>query len=134
MTKSNLAPGLRVLIRDEEWLIRRVDPSSDGGLLLHCDGVSDLVRGLSTQFLSKLEGTIPVLNPSETELIPDTSSYFNASFLYIEANLRRSTPNDTHIHLGQQPVMNHAPHQFDPALQALKQPRKGILIAGCRPW
>jgi hypothetical protein len=25
------APGARVVIRDEEWLLRRVDPSSDGG-------------------------------------------------------------------------------------------------------
>jgi hypothetical protein len=24
------APGARVVIRDEEWLVRRVDPSSDG--------------------------------------------------------------------------------------------------------
>jgi hypothetical protein len=39
------APGSRVVIRDEEWLIRRVDPSSDGGHLLSCDGVSELVRG-----------------------------------------------------------------------------------------
>lgn len=27
------APGARVVIRDEEWLIRRVDPSTDGGWL-----------------------------------------------------------------------------------------------------
>jgi len=36
------APGSRVVIRDEEWLIRRVDPSTDGGWLLTCDGVSEL--------------------------------------------------------------------------------------------
>lgn len=129
MTTSNLAPGLRVLVRDEEWLLRRVDHSSDGGLLLHCDGVSDLVRGVSAQFLTKLEGEIPVLDPAETELVSDTSSHFNATFLYLEANLRRSTPNNTYIHLGHQAVMNQAPYQFAPALQALKQPRQRILIA-----
>jgi hypothetical protein len=37
-----LAPGARVLIRDEEWLVRRVDPSSDGGQLLKCDSDSEL--------------------------------------------------------------------------------------------
>jgi hypothetical protein len=31
--------------------VRRVDPSSDGGRLLTCDGVSDLVRGQSSLFL-----------------------------------------------------------------------------------
>ena len=39
------APGSRAVIRDEEWLIRRIDPSTDGGWLLTCDGISDLVRG-----------------------------------------------------------------------------------------
>ena len=129
MTKTTLAPGLRVLVRDEEWLLRRVDPSSDGGFLLHCDGVSDLVRGASAQFLTKLEGEIPVLNPAETELVSDASSHFNATFLYLEANLRRGTPNDSNIYLGHRAVMNYAPYQFDPALQALKQPRQRILIA-----
>jgi hypothetical protein len=46
------APGSRAEIRDEEWLIRRVDPSADGGWLLTCDGISDLVRGQSSRFLN----------------------------------------------------------------------------------
>ena len=57
------APGARVLIRDEEWLVRRVDPSSDGVDLLVSDGVSDLVRGRSAHFLTKLEERI-VLAPT----------------------------------------------------------------------
>ena len=35
-----LAPGARVVVRTEEWLVRRVDPSADGGHLLTCDGLS----------------------------------------------------------------------------------------------
>jgi hypothetical protein len=35
------APGGRVLIRDKEWLVRRVDNSNDGGLLLSCEGVAE---------------------------------------------------------------------------------------------
>jgi superfamily II DNA or RNA helicase len=123
------APGARVVIRDEEWLVRRVDPSSDGGHLLSCDGVSELVRGRSAQFLSKLEDEIVVLDPAKTELIPDTSSHFNTTLLYIEAQLRRSTPNDDQIHLGHRAVMDLVPYQLDPALQALRQPRQRILIA-----
>lgn len=53
------APGSRAVIRDEEWLIRRIDPSADGGWLLTCDGISDLVRGQSALFLTALEDTIP---------------------------------------------------------------------------
>jgi superfamily II DNA or RNA helicase len=123
------APGSRVIVRDEEWLVRRVDPSSDGGHLLNCDGVSELVRGRNALFLTELEGEITVLDPAKTELVPDTSSQFTNTFLYLEAQLRRSTPNDQNIHLGHRAVMNLVPYQLDPALQALKQPRQRILIA-----
>jgi superfamily II DNA or RNA helicase len=125
------APGARVVVRDEEWLVRRVDPSSDGGYLLNCDGISDLVRGRSALFLTKLEGEdrITVLDPAKTELIADPSSHFNSTFLYLEAKLRQSTPNDDRIHLGHRGVMNLTPYQLDPALQALRQPRQRILIA-----
>lgn len=123
------APGARAVIRDEEWLIRRVDPSSDGGYLLSCDGISDLVRGRSSQFLTKLENEITILDPAKTELVADTSSHFNNTLLYLEAKLRQSTPNDELIHLGHRGVMNLVPYQLDPALQALKQPRQRILIA-----
>lgn len=122
-------PGTRVVIRDEEWLVRRVDHSSDVGYLLSCDGVSELVRGRAAQFLTQLEDTIEVLDPAETKLVADTSSHFNSTFLYLEAQLRRSTPNDNQIHLGHRAVMNRVSYQLDPALQALKQPRQRILIA-----
>jgi superfamily II DNA or RNA helicase len=123
------APGSRVVIRDEEWLIRRADPSTDGGWLLTCDGVSDLVRGTTALFLSVLEDDIEVLNPAETELVPDSSPMFNASLLYLESLRRRNVANDEKIHLGHRGVMNLVPYQLDPALQALQQPRSRILIA-----
>ena len=126
---NQLAPGARVEIRNEEWLVRRIDPSSDDGMLLLCDGVSELVRGRSALFLSKLEANIAVLDPAKTELVLDTSSHFDSTFLYLESQLRRSVPNDQAIHLGHRAVMNLVPYQLDPALQGLTQPRTRILIA-----
>jgi len=123
------APGARVVVRDEEWLVRKVDPSTDGGYLLSCDGVSELVRGRSTLFLTGLEERITILKPEETRLVADGSSHFNSTILYLEAQLRRSTPNDARVHLGHRAVMNLVPYQLDPALQALRQPRQRILIA-----
>ncbi len=123
------APGSRAVIRDEEWLIRRVDPSTDGGWLLTCDGISDLVRGQSALFLTELEDHIEVLDPAATVLVPDSSPTFNATVLYLEAMRRRSVPNDDKVHLGHRAVMNLVPYQLDPALQALRQPRSRILIA-----
>lgn len=63
------APGARAVIRDEEWLIRRVDPSTDGGWLLTCDGISHLVRSQSALFLTELEDDIEVLDPAKTVLV-----------------------------------------------------------------
>ncbi|WP_297725004.1 DEAD/DEAH box helicase [Limnohabitans sp. Rim8] len=123
------APGSRALIRDEEWLILRVDPSADGGWLLACDGLSDLVRGKSALFLTALEDDIEILDPAQTLLVPDDSPKYNATTLYLESQRRRTVANDTGIHLGHRGVMNVVPYQLDPALQALQQPRARILIA-----
>jgi hypothetical protein len=46
---------MRVEVRDAEWRIRRVDRSSDGGYLLACEGLPELVGGREGQFLTKLE-------------------------------------------------------------------------------
>ena len=118
------------MIRDEEWLIRRVDTTVDGQLLT-CDGISDLVRGQSRLFLTALEGeaAVEVLDPARTEFVADTSPAYAATRLYLEGLRRTSVPNDAHIHLGHRGVMNLVPYQLDPALQALRQPRARILIA-----
>jgi superfamily II DNA or RNA helicase len=125
----SLAPGARVVIRDEEWLVRRADPSADGGHLLTCDGVSELVRGQSALFLTELEGPIEVLDPASTVLVADTSPQYSAALLAIESQRRRSVANDASIQLGHRGAMNLVPYQLDPALQALRQPRARILIA-----
>ena len=124
-----IAPGARVEVRDELWIVRRVDPSSDGGYLYTCDGVSELVRDKNALFLSKLEEDIEVLDPAETKLVADTSSNYNNTLLYLGSLLRRNIANDEHIHLGQHAVMKLKQYQLVPALQGLKQPRTRILIA-----
>lgn len=128
-SSGTLAPGTRAVIRDEEWLIRRVDPATDGGWLLTCDGISELVRSQSALFLTTLEDKIEVLDPATTALVPDVSPTYNATLLYLESQRRRSVANDERIHLGHRGVMNLVPYQLDPALQALRQPRARILIA-----
>jgi superfamily II DNA or RNA helicase len=127
--RATLAPGARVLIRDEEWLIRRVDPSADGGKLLTCDGVSQLVRGQVALFLTELEDPIEVLDPARTVLVPDTTAQYSGTLLAIDSQRRRSLPNDVSIRLGHRAAMNLVPYQLDPSLQALRQPRARILIA-----
>jgi superfamily II DNA or RNA helicase len=126
------APGARVVIRDCEWIVRRADPSDDGGYVLTVDGLSELVNGKSARFLTRLEeaeNAIRVLDPAETRFEQDLTPGFEKSRLFIETQLRQITPADEKIHLGHKAAMDPVPYQLDPALQALKQNRQRILIA-----
>ncbi|HCF1684379.1 TPA: DEAD/DEAH box helicase [Pseudomonas aeruginosa] len=130
--QSLYAPGARVVIRDCEWVVRRADPSDDGGYILTVDGLSELVNGKSAQFLSRLEeqaDAIRILDPVETRFEQDITPGFEKSRLFIETQLRQITPADDKIHLGHRAAMDTVPYQLDPALQALKQSRQRILIA-----
>ena len=126
------APGARVVIRDCEWIVRRADPSDDGGYVLTVDGLSELVNGKSARFLTRLEeeaDAIRVLDPAETRFEQDLSPGFEKSRLFIETQLRQITPADEKIHLGHKAAMDPVPYQLDPAIQALQQNRQRILIA-----
>jgi superfamily II DNA or RNA helicase len=124
-----LAPGARVLVRDAEWLVRRLDRTSTGGFALRVIGVSELVRDKEAIFLTEVEKSIEVLDPANTNLVPDTSHAFTASLLYMEALLRQAPPTDENLYLGHRAAMDLVPYQLDPALKALEQPRCRILIA-----
>ena len=54
MTASSIqdvAPGSRVLIRGEEWLVKRIDTNTLGNKALLCEGISPLVHGREAVFL-----------------------------------------------------------------------------------
>lgn len=126
---QNFSPGMRVVIRDAEWVIRRADQATAGGHQLTCDGISEIVLGQERVFLSSLEDRIQILNPAETKIIGDESSGYADSLLYMESMLRKKATNDASIQIAHQAAMNSVPYQLDPAVQALKQPRQRILIA-----
>lgn len=135
-TELNLAPGARILVRDAEWLIRRVDNTSTGGHALNVTGISELVRGKEAIFLTEIDdnrqqfGTrIEVMDPKDTRLVVDSSSAYKSALLYMESLLRRKAPTDRGLHIGHRAAMDLVPYQLDPAIQALDQPRQRILIA-----
>jgi len=47
----HIAPGARVVIRDEEWLVRKIDRSSSGAAVLGVVGLSPLVEGKEERFI-----------------------------------------------------------------------------------
>ena len=54
MIHSTIAPGMRIELRNEEWLVRRVDATQSGGQQLTCIGLSELVRDKEALFLTEL--------------------------------------------------------------------------------
>ena len=128
-TTDMIAPGARVVIRDAEWLVKKVDRTSTGGRALTVVGITELVKDKESIFLDEIDKNIEVLDPVNTKLIPDTSSSYQKSLLYMESLLRQTTPTDENLYIGHKAAMDPVPYQLDPAIQALQQPRQRILIA-----
>lgn len=127
---QTIAPGARIIVRDAEWLVRRVDRTSTGKQAISAIGISELVRDREAIFLEELEPTpIEVLKPEETALVLDESPAYRTSLLYMESMLRRKPPTDDLIYIGHKAAMDSVDYQFDPAIQALDQPRQRILMA-----
>lgn len=125
---SKFAPGMRVIIRDEEWMIQKCDTNSYGYTTLQCIGISPLVKDKAAYFLSDLE-RIEIVDPTKTKLVVDNSPHHNRARLYLESQWRQMIPTDTSLHIGHHAVMNVLPYQLEPAKVSLKRPKQRILIA-----
>lgn len=92
--EATYAPGLRVEIRDAEWVIKRADLTSNGTYSLLVTGISELVRGRDARFLTEIDQIEPLhpetLNSSPTILrsLPAHGSTSKAS----SASLRQPAP------------------------------------------
>lgn len=75
---TDYAPGMRAVIRDEEWLIKRIETNSLGHQVLHCVGVTPLVKDRDAIFLTDLE-QIQIVDPASIQLIADSSPFFKRS-------------------------------------------------------
>ena len=123
-----LAPGARLLIRDEEWLVKSALPIRSGGAAVRVVGLSELVCHHEAVFLTELDRIVE-LKPEETTLVGDDSPQYRRSRLYLESLLRRTPPTDDRLYLGHTAAMDYAPYQAQPAHMALKALRPRILIA-----
>lgn len=81
--KSRFAAGMRVVIRDAEWLIKHVDIGVLPGVnnepmqVLTCLGISNIVSGRLAKFVveyeerADLKQKIQILDPKETRIVQD---------------------------------------------------------------
>jgi superfamily II DNA or RNA helicase len=84
----NVAPGSIVVIRDEEWLVTSAEQGADGWLV-RVRGLSELVAETTAAFYSSLD-TIEVQDPKEAKVVPDGSSGYRDSRLWLEALIRKT--------------------------------------------
>lgn len=122
-------PGQRVIIRDAQWKIRRVEILADDQYELTCDGVSNFIKGKEAIFLTTYEKNIEIIDPANTNFIIDKSPNYSKSLLYMESLLKDVVPTDTKIHRANKAAMDSVNYQFEPALQSLNQARQRILMA-----
>lgn len=129
MNKVDFVPGMRAIIRNEEWMIKQVRTNDIGNQSLYCIGVSLLFKDKSAIFLSDLEKQIKIINLAEVKLVTDDSPNYRKTQLFLESKWRQIIPTDTNLHIGEKAAMDTMPYQLEPASIALKRPRQRILIA-----
>lgn len=125
---ADYAPGMRVAIRDEEWQIQKVVTNSLNRKVLHCIGVSSLVKDKEAAFLTDLE-QIDIVNPADIEFVADDSPFYKKTLLFLESQLRQQIPTDSKLYIGHRAAMDPLEYQLKPAFQALQKTRQRILIA-----
>ncbi len=126
----SFAPGARILVRDEEWLVRTAKPTPHDGTMIKAVGVSEFVRDIEATFFTKLD-SVTVMQPEDTVLVQDTSSRFRQSRLFLEAVLRR-TPlpqSERGLALADRFLLDPLTYQQRPVEKALAAVRPRILLA-----
>lgn len=109
-------------------MVRAQKPASFGGFAVHVVGLSELVRGKESIFLTDLDDVRELL-AEETVLVADTSSRYRRARLYLEALLRRTPPTDEALVLGHRAAIRPTQFQLQPAARALSLPRPRLLFA-----
>lgn len=122
------APGMRLIIRDEEWMIKKIDTNEIGAQALNCIGISPLVKDKEAIFLTDLE-EIEAVDPTKIRLVKDDSPKYTKSLLYLESQWRQKNPTDKNIHIGHKAAMDMMPFQLEPTKISLNRTRCRILVA-----
>ena len=126
------APGMRVIIRDEEWIIKKLVRNDFGQDALYCTGISTLVKDRGAIFLPSIDDKndkIEIVDPAKVTLVADSSPFYRRTQLFLESQWRQKIPTDSKLHIGNKAAMDLMPYQLEPAQQALRKPKQRILVA-----
>ena len=130
--QAAITPGIRILCRDAEWLVTRVDESdyANGHFAVHCVGADDLVRGHQAMFLTQLD-RIEVVDPRQTRLAADASHGYRLAKLFLEAQLRQMPATGIEPDLTGMGVFKPMQLREETVRRALLQLRPTAAISRC---
>lgn len=126
---STIVTGARIGTRGEDFLVTDVVENFDGSFIIEVEGISELVKGKSFKFDTRVDKDIRVLDPTKTKLVADTDYGYRRSKLFLETQLRHSTSYSKKISIAHKAAFDISNYQFDPTLKAFKLPRPRVLIA-----
>lgn len=92
--RSEICSRMRIIVRGEEWLVKKVETNSLGNQTLHVIGLSQLVKDYESMFLVDIEDDIEIVDPAKVTLVPDNSAFFRKSKVYIGSQWRGKIPTD----------------------------------------
>lgn len=124
-----LAPGLRISVRGEDFLITGIVDNYNKSKLLHVDGISEVVKGRRYIFDTAIDKDIKIVSPENTLLKADNSGEYLTTKLFLETHVRNASLNSNKIEIGHKAAINPADYQLTPTTKSLELPRPRILIA-----
>ena len=126
------APGVILLIRDEEWLVTRSERASDGEWFITVQGISELVRDTTATFSTALDD-VQVLDPADVRVVADDSSRYRRSRLWLESMARKTAVpiGAPELTVATQALADSLPYQLTAVRKALSPDnlRPRILLA-----
>jgi superfamily II DNA or RNA helicase len=126
-----IAPGSRVIVRDQTWQVLEIERHAMGArAIVRCVGRDELVRDQTAAFFSDLDHIEPE-DPAATRFRLDTSPSGIEARLVLDSLIRR-TPvpvSNTDLTVGHQMLADDLPFQREPFRLATTQLQPRLLVA-----
>lgn len=125
---QSFVAGERVMVRDEQWLVRSFAPA-EPGMQLDVVGISPLVRDRDATFFTAID-KVERFDPADVTLVSDVSPRFLTSRLWLDSVIRRSAVplSETRVVAGDRGLFDQLAYQLRPAHKMLENLRPRILI------